>query len=289
MMYRTATVDVDQGEQVRCYSAPELAIHQGDQCIFETEKMLDFGLIVAVEEKSGDMPANARPKLLRCATLQDQAQARENQLRSKMAMDSCAAKAREQKLAMRLVRVHFSFDRKVLMVMFSAEERVDFRAMVKDLATELHARIEMRQIGVRDEAALIGGLGPCGRAMCCCRWLKSFESINVKMAKAQRLSLNPGAISGMCSRLKCCLRYEYDNYVTCGRGMPRDGATVECTDGCGHVIDRNILQRLVKVQLEDERVLEYAVDDIRVVDDRRPHGRRHTPREEAEEYEDSRS
>jgi cell fate regulator YaaT (PSP1 superfamily) len=271
-MYRSVTVEIEQGEQARCYSPPELAIHQGDQCIFETEKMLDFGRIVTVEEKPGELPPRAYPRLLRCATLQDQAQARENRLRSKMAMDSCGVKARDQKLAMRLVRVHFSFDRSVLMVLFSAEERVDFRALVKELSAELHARIEMRQIGVRDEAALIGGLGPCGRAMCCASWLKSFESINVKMAKAQRLSLNPGAISGMCGRLKCCLRYEYDNYVTCGRGMPREGSVVECSDGRGRVIDRNILSRLVKVRLEDERVFDYAVDDVRVVDERRPAG-----------------
>ncbi len=273
-MHRIATVEVDQGEQVRCYSAPELAIHQGDQCIFETEKMLDSGRIASVDEKPGDMPRNAHPRLLRCATLQDQAQARETQLRSKMAMDSCAAKARDQKLPLRLVRVRFSFDRKVLMVMFSAEERVDFRQLVKDLSGELHARIEMRQIGVRDEAALIGGMGPCGRVMCCCTWLRNFESINVKMAKTQRLSLNPNAISGMCGRLKCCLRYEHESYLECGRGMPRDGATVECTDGRGFVIDRNILSRTVKVRLEDERVIEYAVDDVRVIDDRRGQGRR---------------
>jgi cell fate regulator YaaT (PSP1 superfamily) len=120
----------------------------------------------------------------------------------------------------------------------------------------------MRQIGVRDEAAMIGGIGTCGRVLCCKSWLQKFESINVKMAKVQRVSLNPSSISGMCGRLKCCLRYEYDQYCDALHGIPRDGTIVETADGKGKVIDQNTLERKVRVRLEDDRVCNYDVDDI---------------------------
>jgi len=263
-MYRIATVEVNAGETLQCMSPDGLAIHVGDRCIFDAGQVLEIGSIVAVAEGTSEQPDEALPTLLRCATLQDQAKARENDLMSKMAMDACEAKAHNLNLAMRLVRVRFSFDRKLLTVLFSAEDRVDFRELVKDLATEQHARIEMRQIGVRDEAGMIGGLGPCGRVQCCCSWLKNFDSINVKMAKVQRLSLNPSAISGMCGRLKCCLRYEYDQYRECSRGIPREGSVVETANGKGRVIDHNTLGRTVRVRLEDDSVADYDVDDVRV-------------------------
>ncbi len=264
-MYRIATVEVNVGEEVRCVSPDGLAIHMNDRCVFDTGQVLEIGRIVAVSEGRDGEPDGGMPKVVRCATLQDQAKARENDLMSKMAMDTCQAKADRLELSMRLVRVRYSFDRKLLTVLFSAEERVDFRELIKQLAAELHARIEMRQIGVRDEAALIGGLGPCGRVQCCCSWLQKFESINVKMAKNQRLSLNPGAISGMCGRLKCCLRYENEQYRDASRGMPRDGALVEGPDGKGCVIDQNTMGRTVRVRLEDDRILDYDVDDIRIL------------------------
>jgi cell fate regulator YaaT (PSP1 superfamily) len=264
-MYRIATVETDVGEVVQCVSPEGLAIHVGDRCIYDASQVLEIGQITAVVDKQSDSPDGAMPKVVRCATLQDQAKARENDLMSKMAMDSCETKVGELGLDMRLVQVRFSFDRKHLTVLFSAEERVDFRELVKQLASEHHTRVEMRQIGVRDEAAMIGGIGPCGRNLCCCTWMKNFESINVKMAKTQRLSLNPGAISGMCGRLKCCLRYEHEQYRECSRGLPRDGALVEGPDGRGCVIDQNIMCRCVRVRLEDERILDYDVDDLRIL------------------------
>jgi len=263
-MYSIATVEVNVGDEVRCVSPDGLAIHVGDRCIFDVGHVLEIGLIVSVEEGGPRPPDANAPKVVRCATLQDQAKARENDLMSKMAMDSCEAKAKQLSLDMRLVRVRFSFDRKLLMVLFSSEDRVDFRELVKELALEQHARIEMRQIGVRDEAALIGGLGPCGRVQCCTSWLQKFESINVKMAKNQRLSLNPGAIGGVCGRLKCCLRYENEQYRQASRGIPREGAIVESSDGRGCVIDHNTMARTVRVRLEDDRIMDYAVDDIRI-------------------------
>jgi cell fate regulator YaaT (PSP1 superfamily) len=234
-------------------------------CIIQVERIVDVGEVKElgdlVEPPAGT-PHPTLPTVLRCATLQDQAKADDNALRSRMAMDTCQAAIEKYGLDMRLIRVRYSFDRSVLMVTFSAESRVDFRDMVRDLAHELNARIEMEQIGVRDEAGIIGGIGTCGRKLCCCTWLHRFESVNVKMAKAQNLSLNPGAISGMCGRLKCCLRYEYEHYREMARHCPPDGARVSCGEGCGRVFARDILGQRVKVRLEDDRVVDCRVDEL---------------------------
>ena len=263
-MWRTAYVEIDKGRQLKCYVPPELAIHDGDFCIVETDNVQDFGKVVDLQEnESGSVDGGKLPRVLRCATLQDQAKATENALMGKMAMETCQAKAEKYEMKVRLIRVRYSFDRLVLTVLFQAEDRVDYREMVKELAGELVTRIEMKQIGVRDVAGMVGGLGPCGRRLCCASWLRSFESVNVKMAKMQRLSLNPGAISGMCGRLKCCLRYEYDSYEELARGLPREGLRVQCPDGKGCVIDRDILAQRVKVRLNDDRVLEYDVNQVR--------------------------
>ena len=264
-MYRIATVEVNVGEQIQCVSPDGLAIHVGDRCVLDTGQVLEIGTIVEVADGTQPQPDPELPKVVRCATLQDQAKARENDLMSNMAMDSCEAKAAELKLSMRLVRVRFSFDRKLLTVLFSAEDRVDFRELIKMLSEEQHARIGMRQIGVRDEAAMIGGLGPCGRVQCCTSWLRKFESINVKMAKNQRVPLNPTTISGMCGRLKCCLRYENEQYREAARGIPREGSIVETTDGKGCVIDHNTMGRTVRVRLEDDRIEDYDVEDVHIM------------------------
>jgi cell fate regulator YaaT (PSP1 superfamily) len=273
-MYRKAIIDIAEDQRQVCYVPPGLAVHNGDNCIVRGERMLDYGRISSLEDVDGDYPEDANPEVVRCATLQDTAKMKENELSSKMAMDSVMASAAKFELPMRIVRVRYSFDRELLLVVFTADGRIDFRGMVRDLASELHTRIEMRQIGVRDEAAMVGGIGPCGRKMCCCTWLNNFESINVKMAKAQRLSLNPTAISGMCGRLKCCLRYENDQYRDACRGMPRDGALVDSPGGRGRVVDQNIMLRRVRVQLENGQQIDCPVEDVCVV----PGGGGHQPR-----------
>lgn len=264
-MSRFALVEIEDGPRLRCYCEPDLAIHVGDRCVVEADNVLEAGRVAELEESDAAPSGRKTAKVLRCATLQDQAKAKENALRSKMALDSCMAKVEKYKLEMRLGRVRYSFDRKVLMVLFTAESRVDFREMVKELAGELHTRVEMKQIGVRDEAGHIGGMGPCGRAMCCCSWLHRFESINVKMAKAQGLSLNPATISGMCGRLKCCLRYEYDQYRELGRKIPREGAMVECPEGKGKVIGRDVLAQRVRVRIDQDRIVEFDADDVKTI------------------------
>lgn len=259
-----AVVDVADGPRLKCEIPEGLSIHEGDQCVASVDGALEYGRVSEIRPRgTGVRSGPDEPKVVRQATLQDQSHASENAVRSKMAMDTCVERAAKCELDMRLVRVRFSFDRKVLTVVFTSELRVDFREMVKELAGELRARIEMRQIGVRDEAGVIGGMGPCGRALCCCTWLKEFESVNVKMAKQQRLSLNPGAISGMCGRLKCCLGYEYEQYRQLGRNLPRTGETVQCSEGRGCVVGVNVLGQRCKVCLEDKRVVECDAEDVK--------------------------
>ncbi|GAG39857.1 unnamed protein product, partial [marine sediment metagenome] len=155
-----------------------------------------------------------------------------------------------------------SFDRKVVTISYTAEERVEFQDMVAELSGELHARIEMKQIGVRDAAGITGGLGPCGRRLCCDSWLHKFEAVSVRMAKNQRLSLNPNTISGVCGRLKCCLHFENECYSELGRRLPRDGALVKCPEGKGCVVDKNVLAQRVKVRMEDGRVREFDAEHV---------------------------
>ncbi len=283
-MPRVAYVEVDDTQHLSCCVPEELSLHEGDQCIVQVGNVSEYGRVLRLEDLiEGARRDSDAPKVVRCATLQDHAKADETALMNKMAMSTCEAKAAKYELNMRLVRVRYSFDRAVLTVQFSAEERVDFRQLVKDLSSELRTRIEMRQIGVRDEAAIIGGLGPCGRCLCCCTWLQHFESINVKMAKTQRLTLTPGAINGMCGRLKCCLRYEFEQYKEYARHLPREGSCVQCREGQGCVTGRDILGQRVTVRLEDDRIVRCGPGDIDRVWNDKGRGKRRPRRGEGAE------
>lgn len=263
-MSRIIRIRVDDGPELDCTGPEDLSIHQGDRCLVQVGGIVEIGQVLEFREDGRIEPRSLEkmPTVLRCATLQDQSKASENALRSKMARETCVATAQKLELAIRLVSCRYSFNREVLMVQFSSDESVDPRAMVKELGGELRTRIDMRQIGVRDEAGIIGGMGPCGRVMCCSSWLKRFESVNVRMAKVQAISLNPATMSGMCGRLKCCLRYEYEQYRELSRNMPREGSRVECPHGCGRVLARKILSQKVRVRLDDDRITEYPASDV---------------------------
>ena len=166
---------------------------------------------------------------------------------------------------MKLINAHSSLDGKLMTIQFSAEGRVDFRELIKELTRARNYRIELRQIGVRDETGIYGGIGVCGQMLCCSRFLKEFNSINVKMAKEQDLSLTPATISGACGRLKCCLKYEHDGYTELAKGMPRKGEFCESPDGPGRISDRNLLTRKVFVTLENGNINQYDVADIKIV------------------------
>ena len=198
----------------------------------------------------------------------------------RLASKTVHKRVEEQKLPLRLIHVRYSFDRSILHVTFTAEERIEYTEFVRSLAGELQARIEMKFLGVRDVARLVGGMGVCGRSLCCKSWLKDFEGVSVKMAKTQRLTLNPGTISGMCGRLKCCLKYEFDSYRQMGETLPRDGASVRCGDGCGCVWDKDIMRQRVKVRLEDGRILDYPAEEVQPMQESFPkNGRKQETKE----------
>ena len=263
---RLALVELDGDIRLRCTCPSELAIHEGDHCVLDCGTTLEFGRVAQLREAEIAM-AEARdmPRMLRRATLQDHSKAQENAVYLKMSADACFKKVAELKLSMGIVSVRHSFDRKVVTIAFTSEERVQFRDLVKILSTDLNCRVEMKQIGIRDAAGVVGGMGLCGRRLCCSSWLHEFEAVSVRMAKVQRLSLNPNTISGMCGRLKCCLRYENETYAELSANLPRDGAIVDCPSGRGCVVEKNILAQKMKVRLEGDRIQEVSAAEVKAV------------------------
>ena len=225
--------------------------------------------------------------LLRLATPKDEKQVESNRRKEKEALRICQQLVERHKLDMKLVRVEYSFDGTKIVFFFTSEGRVDFRALVKDLASIFRARIELRQIGVRDEARMLGGLGICGKPFCCHQFLNEFQPVSIKMAKTQSLSLNPTKISGTCGRLMCCLKYEQEAYEDAVKRGPKQDSFVECPDGVGNVTAVNLLREQVKVRLEDstEQPQTYRTSEIRVVRNgkgKRPEDYVAPPKEELE-------
>ena len=266
-MYRLVYINCGDSHLLKCFSPPELSISKGDTCVVEKEKVKEFGHVETIAEKSGEPNASVKklPIVLRRATLQDQSGASENILFSRPALRLCQEKINEHQLNMKLIRVHYSFDRSRLRVDFTANERIDFRQLVQALAAETHARIEMRQISVRDEASIVSGLAPCGRELCCSLWLNQTDTqdIHIRMAKMQGLSLNPASVNGMCGRLKCCLRFENNCYRDLAQGLPHIGTRVKCPDGSGKVLETHVLSQQVKVLMDDKRVREFDACDVK--------------------------
>ena len=202
-------------------------------------------------------------KVLRLADEQDMEQGQHNLFREREAKKVCLAKIQEHKLPMKLIGVESFLDGSKIIFYFVSEGWVDFRALVKDLAGAFKTRIEMRQVGVRNEAKMIGGLGTCGREFCCCSFLKEFEPVSVKMAKEQNLALNPQKISGACGRLMCCLAYEVDTYSELRKDLPKVGKRVITPQGPGKVMQQSIINQRLKVTLDDGKEVEVGSDEIR--------------------------
>jgi len=261
-MYKTVEILLEDEAVLHAACVSELAIHKGDLCVAEWNRIPEFGRVAGLVEQTGASPSKGLATVLRRATLQDQSRAQENAVVGRMAFKTAARRIEERKLPVRLAQVRYSFDRAVLHISYAAEDRVDCADLGRALAAELHARVELRQIGVRDAARLVGGMGPCGRNLCCRAWLKGFDAVSVKMAKVQRIALNPGTIGGMCGRLKCCLRYEFATYKELGATMPKDGTAVRCPQGCGVLADKDILRQRVRVRVEDGRVLDFPADEV---------------------------
>ncbi|MFA5144595.1 MAG: stage 0 sporulation family protein [Candidatus Omnitrophota bacterium] len=246
--------------QVHFYNANNLDVKEGDYVIVEHDRGLDYGQIVSPKEGSSPDQAAKEPlkKVLRAAKESDLKQIEDNRSKAKEAFSACVKKIGEHKLDMKLVQAEYSFDRTKIVFYFTANGRIDFRDLVKDLAKIFKARIELRQIGVRDEARLFGGFGPCGRELCCAKFLKDFEPVTIKMAKEEGLPLNPPKISGLCGRLMCCLSFEYETYKLLSKGLPREGERVHTPKGKGKVININVFKRTATVELEDGTQVEIS-------------------------------
>ena len=226
--------------------------------IGETSRGLDYATVVCPEKEVDDRELVSPLKpVVRAATEKDEETVRRNAERRKEAMKICREKIEKHKLDMKLVYCEFSFDGGKLLFYFTSDNRVDFRELVKDLAAVFHTRIELRQVGIRDEARLLGGIAPCGRECCCAGSMSDFKKVSIKMAKNQGLSLNPGKISGLCGRLMCCLAYENEYYAEAYKKMPKTGSTVGTPEGKGVVVSSNMLKMEVRVKIEKDGALVY--------------------------------
>jgi cell fate regulator YaaT (PSP1 superfamily) len=246
--------------QVFVYHAGSLKVKEGAVVIVEHDRGLDYGQVVSPSKEPAPAPCPKEPlkKIARLAGENDLKQIEENRVKAKEAFSACLKKIDEHKLDMKLVQAEYSFDRTKIVFYFTANGRIDFRNLVKDLAKIFKARIELRQIGVRDEARFFGGFGSCGRELCCAKFLKDFEPVTIKMAKEEGLPLNPPKISGLCGRLMCCLSFEYENYKVLSKGLPREGERVTLPQGKGKVISVNVFRRTAFVDLEDGTQIEVS-------------------------------
>lgn len=243
--------------QVNFYLVSGFNVKEGDYVVVEHDRGTDYGQIVSPQDLgSANKSKEPLKKIIRAAGDNDIKQIQDNRLKAKEAFSTCLNKIKEHKLDMKLVRAEYSFDRSKIIFYFTASGRVDFRNLVKDLAKIFKARIELRQIGVRDEAKLFGGFGHCGRELCCKKFLKDFEPVTIKMAKDEGLPLNPPKISGLCGRLMCCLDFEYETYKALAKGLPREGEHVHTQEGNGKVIGVNVFRRAATVELEDGKQIE---------------------------------
>ena len=245
--------------QVHFYNTGTLVVKEGDYVIVEHDRGLDYGQIVSSEQSPKDSESKEAPKkIVRLARESDLKQIEDNRAKAKEAFNTCIKKIAEHKLNMKLVQAEYSFDRTKIIFYFTASGRIDFRNLVKDLAKIFRARIELRQIGVRDEARFFGGFGPCGRELCCAKFLKDFEPVTIKMAKEEGLPLNPPKISGLCGRLMCCLSFEYETYKLLSKGLPREGERIHTQQGKGKVTSVNVFKRTATVELEDGAQIEVS-------------------------------
>lgn len=244
-------------------------VKQGDNVIVETARGLEYGEVVMGKRTiEADQFKKPVKEVVRVATEEDTERCRQNKELEKEAYKICLEKIAEHKLEMKLVEVEYTFDGNKILFYFTADGRIDFRELVKDLATIFRTRIELRQIGVRDEAKTLGSIGVCGRSLCCSKFLEEFVPVSIKMAKEQGLSLNPSKISGACGRLMCCLKYEQDTYEELLKVTPRQGALVKTPAGNGTVEYVSLLKGLVKVKLEDENektLKEFNVSDVKLL------------------------
>lgn len=268
-MIKVIGVRFKKAGKIYYFSPVEFPIKKGNYVIVETARGIEFGeCVIGIKEIKEEDIVSPLKNVIRIADENDINKHKENKDKEKEALDICLEKIQEHQLDMKLIDVEYTFDNHKVIFYFTADGRVDFRELVKDLATIFKTRIELRQIGVRDEAKMIGGLGPCGRSMCCSTFLGDFASVSIKMAKEQNLSLNPTKISGICGRLMCCLNYEQTTYENIRKKLPKVGSIVRTEFGNGEVISNSIVKEIVKVKLrkgDEEVVEEIKIRDVELI------------------------
>lgn len=266
-MIDTAGVRFKRNGKIYFFDINETGAKIGDSVIVETIRGIEMGYVASKKaiSEDEDFAKNLKP-IIRIATEEDRTKQIDNRNNAKEAAIICTQKIKDHKLDMRLVGTEYTFDKSKLLFYFIADERIDFRELVRDLAAIFKTRIELRQIGVRDQAKIVGALGCCGRETCCSKFLTDFAPVSIKMAKDQGLSLNPTKISGSCGRLMCCLKYEQEGYECILKRMPQVGECVETKDGKGVVVETYTIQELVKVKFkedDDEELQIYDIKDIK--------------------------
>ncbi len=266
-MYTVIGVRFKKAGKIYYFDPDDFDLHVENKVVVETARGQEFGEIVVgpknVMEEEIIQPLK---KVIRKATLEDEQQQISNEQKEIEAFELCAKKIEKHDLPMKLIDVEYTFDVSKIIFYFTAEGRVDFRELVKDLASVFRTRIELRQIGVRDEAKMLGGIAPCGRELCCASFMGDFDPVSIKMAKEQNLSLNPSKISGLCGRLMCCLRFENNIYDEAKDKFPKNGQKVSTEKGTGTVVDKDILKETVKVDYgEDEETMDFKLEEIEII------------------------
>lgn len=268
-MIKVIGVRFRQAGKVYYFDPLDMKIKRGDHVIVETARGVEYGSVVMgireVEEDKVILPLKA---VIRVATPEDDNTEKQNREKEKEAFKICLEKIKKHELEMKLIDAEYTFDNNKVLFYFTADGRIDFRELVKDLASVFRTRIELRQIGVRDETKILGGLGICGRVLCCHSYLSEFVPVSIKMAKEQNLSLNPTKISGVCGRLMCCLKNEQDTYEYLNSKLPQVGDKVNTNDGfVGEVNSVNVLRQLVKVKItlenDEKDIREYKVSELK--------------------------
>jgi len=258
-MRRAVVIKFENNLKAYCFDARRLDLSPGDLCIVETALGMEIGEVVR-EPFHFKEQGNLKP-VIRLVDDMDRRQEEANREREKYAFSITREKIKEHKLAMKLLRAHYTLDRGRLLFYFGSEDRVDFRSLVKDLAAVFRTRIELRQLGVRDEASMMGGCGICGRCLCCSTFLIKFEPISIKMAKEQNLALNSAKISGACGRLMCCLSFEYSQYRRLVTRFPKKGSKVLTPKGLGKILEVDIFKDTIQLELEGGKEMSISPEE----------------------------
>lgn len=278
-MIKVVGVRFKKAGKIYYFDPDDLPIEKDQNVIVETARGIEYGkAVIGIREVDEDEIVQPLKKVIRVATAEDDQTHIDNKARALESIPVCEEKIKEHDLGMKLIDVEYTFDNNKVIFYFTAEGRVDFRDLVKDLAAIFKTRIELRQIGVRDEAKMLNGIGPCGVRLCCANWLGDFAPVSIKMAKDQNLSLNPTKISGCCGRLMCCLKYEHETYVQVRKDLPNRGETVMTPDGKALVVDTSILKEAVKVRLviDDKKnelgedIITFKKDEVTKIYDSKP-------------------